>query len=514
MKALVGFLVLLSSTYAMAAVDLSGVNVRRVKISHTKQSQYQTIQFSLDVKNNGNQNFNGSFTIKPLLVSYDAAIVSSHTQTGISLDNMRVNNLSIPAGESKRISYSTTLPVMRKATYGMTVFIDTRDDVDESDELNNMTNLVDLGSFEVLTAPQNNGEINIVSAVGGDLTPRLGGVSETLRTIIYGDQYYYPGEGGDDSDLWARFLLIDLNSKQVFTAPYVRYGGMPVNTCRGYEVDKQWFAIAYSDEYDLDGNPIYVDYYHQAPCFEDLVPGNYLYATLINSRDYIKESNIYDNLSVLPFTIDAVGTNVEQKELWMTHIGDAGDVSAEFEFFSNYAKPSQWQASLVGDLQNLSIDQTQGNFNSSHYMATTNLTWHASAKRSYQEGSLRVALSTLSGHDVEIPVKLFHYASASEAPSVTVGTIPTIIRLNVPKVEIVSVDISNSGQSVLEWKNISSYSWMKPLQTSGSLLPGESTTLRFEVDQSRMDWEYGVDVVLMNNSANNNKTIRFPVSWP
>jgi len=514
LKALVVFFVLLSSTYAMAAVDLAGVHVRKAKISHINKSDFQNIQFSLDIKNNGSSNFSGSFTIKPLLVAYDAALVNSHKQNSATLDNLTVNNLTIPAGESRRISYSSILPLLRKAEYGVTVFIDTRDDVSESDELNNMTSLSDLGTLEVLRAPEVSNEFNIISAVGGDLTPTLGGVSETLRTIIYGDYNYFPGEGGDDSDLWARFLLIDLNSKQVFTAPYIRYGGMPVNTCRGYEVDKQWFAIAYSDEYDLGGNPIYVDYYHQAPCFEDLQPGNYLYATLINSRDYIRESNPYDNLSVLPLRIDSITTEADKKELWVTNIGNAKDLYPSISFRSTYAKPSNWQLSLNGDLQSLIADRTQGVVNANNYVGGTNLTWHDDGTESYREGSLQFALSSFPGHDVIVPVKLFHYASEDVAPSLRIGTIPRINRLSVPKIDIVSVNISNSGHAALHWKNFPSFLWVKPLQTEGTLQPGESATLQFEIDQSRLDWESRIDIVLMNNSLENTKTISFPVEWP
>ena len=512
-RKLIGIFVsgMLLGTFAIASVDLSGeiTGATKIKITKTK-SIYSQITFGLKLKNTGDEAFSGDLSVKPLMIADNAETMGSLEQKGVTLDTQKYQNLNIAAGETIEVIYQSILPKVSKNGYSLSVFINNTDLVGESDTLNNLTDLVKMGTVEVLSAPANEGKFNITASFDGELDPTEGGIGDSLRTIIHGDSDAFPGEGGDDTDLWARFLLIDRAAGKVHTAPYVRYGGEAVATCKGYQVDKGWFAIGYSSEYDADGNPIYIDYYYQSPCFEDLNPGNYLFVEIINSRDLVKESDFHDNLNILPVEIKAINIEKSNTEIWFASEDLTQVLSQDVNIHASYAKSVNWNLNIEENL-GLTANKTSGilgNFSGSQYGEWINLSWLPQSKKRKQIANLNFTFSPYSEYGINVPVRFYQY-EVGKAPVLNVGTLPSISLGQIPMVHHVSFEFTNTGVSDLDWKILSTSSFVKLNVSEGSLVPGGKQVIDVEVDGHRVDRWYSESIIfnLLNSSLDSKHEI-------
>lgn len=488
------------SSLSYAGVDLVG-SVENVSVT-VLESGNQRMSFDLKVKNIGDVPYDGRFSFKPILIATDAATAPHFSQRGAVLDGQVLPSLTVQPGEEVSVGYSSTLPKIRRGDYRMSIFINNDASVVESETLNNMTDLVDVNNLEVLTAPDDSGAFNITTEIDGDVRMRQGGVSHWLKTIVHGDPSQFPGPAGNDEDLWARFLLIDMKSRKVFSAAYVRYGGSAVTTCKGYQVDKEWFAISYSNEFDYLGNPIFIDYYNQSPCFEDLEPGDYLFAEIINSRDLVKETNVHDNLSLIPVQIAPTNISKFMPELWMVSENNA-PVTQAISLSASYVKTSAWSIDLTSAPTSLRVDVRAGQIGNDSPGQNLNFTWDGSGVEQLQAGELAMSFEKFPNAQQRIPYRLFSFA-AGLAPVLTVtGEEKSIVLDPVPSVKTVTFKFQNTGLSPMHWKAMPFESFVTLEVSEGTLQPGESQDLAVEIDLRRISANRSQDalsVMLLNSS--------------
>lgn len=182
--------------------------------------------------------------------------------------------------------------------YLVAVILDSTMVLAESDELNNVTQLFELGEIHAEGTPPAAG-YDLYTEIAGEITSSGLGAEHSLRTIRQGPRIEYPS-----SDLFARYMAADVENRRVYTLPYDMV-----------HVEKVFYALAWNPETDSLGRPIEVDYYWQAPSYRHVPNGNYTFLTLIDSHDLIDEGDEYNNLDVHPFTLSPLEL-VEYPSTW------------------------------------------------------------------------------------------------------------------------------------------------------------------------------------------------------
>ena len=257
-----------------ADINLIGSISSSTTITTDPVTQNKLISFRIRVKNTGEDTFSGSISIKPFMIAADQVGALDDDLNGFVLRSLQSPSVTLDSDEATEFAYTAKLPLLRRSNYHVSAFINNDNQIEETSTVDNLTDLVDAGTFSVESAETITNDFDLYSRFTGDIYPDSGGLQTYLRTIVRGNTSNFPSPTVDSRRLWARFMLADLSTKKIHTLPYFSYGGNTHENCRtvGDVVDKNWFAISYSTERDRHGTPIFVDYYSQAPCYADTPP--------------------------------------------------------------------------------------------------------------------------------------------------------------------------------------------------------------------------------------------------
>jgi hypothetical protein len=286
---------MLLSTAAVAAPDLVGRIGSDVEILSEGK-----IRFTVTVENIGDAPITGVNRIKSFLIPV-ADLNSEPTLNGVVLPNSD-QDISLAAGQSIVQVVEVDLPRVPMGEWLVGAVVNSNSAIVESSIANNHTpDLVAAGSI-VNDIP--------VPAVGGtDFYQEIDGgiqfwggssISHLSRTILRGEQ-----NGVTPEQVWARFMIADVANRKLWTTPY------------GSEVEKQWGSLAWQNEFDVNANPIVIDYYGNSNDITGIPPGEYQFLTLLNSRDLFEEIDTSNNLDLAPLSlptlriIDSVQAPVE-----------------------------------------------------------------------------------------------------------------------------------------------------------------------------------------------------------
>lgn len=506
------FIILFFSITAFADYDFNGTIILPVTVTNLP-SGFQSIQFQIKVNNTGSTDYTGPIHVKPFLFATDLANADGKTQMGAVLDTMVVSNASILSKGSQVLNYSSNLPLLRSAGYELAAFINNDQSIPESNTLDDITDMVDLPGLQVTVAPPNGNEkFDITGLFDGDLSLDLGGVVDQVRTVLHG-----PQDSFEAPQLWARFMLADLTSKHIFTAPYIEYGDNHHDTCLNQpNVDKNWFAISYTSELDADGNAISVDYYNQAPCFEDTPPGEYTFIELLNSRDQVLESNIHNDLNARPITIQPFSRDTFSPEIWFVQSSTSKTITQKLSIHTNYMKKNSWNLTLPPSLPGLSADLNTGQLGGdASFGQDINLTLDPTGINNDQVSQLNIGSSFFPNVTQAFPIKFFHYLKGS-LPVLTLPTSTTTV--DVPKLpgkQTGTFVIRNDGSASMNWLATSEDSFLNLSKSSGSIAPHSEISLSFTIDSNKLGYStFGqANIDLLTSTPDTYHVLNVVLNW-
>lgn len=509
------FIAFLLSPLVHAAYDFNGAIIDPVKVT-LLPSGYKSIQFQIKINNTGDEEFSGQLRVKPFLLADDCNRTSSLLQKGASLDTLVTAPIVIPANSgSITLNYEATLPLMRGTSYQVAAFINNDQGIVETNTMDNVTNMVSAGRIQVTSAPAEAGPIDLTSQYSGNLVPTRGGVKDLLRTIASGTNTSFPSK-----NLWARFMLADMKSKKIYTAPYVNYGTSTHTTCLNRpNTDKNWFAISYAREFDMNGNEVFVDYYNQSPCFEDYAPGEYAFITLLNTRDLVPESDTHNNLNSQPLWITPILRDTRMSEVWFVQTNNEASLTQTYKFNSTYMKRNAWWVSLPSNIPGLSSDIGNGMIGGEGgvipYGQSMTLTMNTAGTTGHLSGDMDINSQVFSGHTQRVPVKFFKYAAGTEPVldlpipevSITASMIPGLYYGNLALV--------NDGNSQMVWKAATEDTFLFLSQSSGVIEPHSKILLSVILD-TNMNNSRSLrlsKIKLLTNTAVSSRDINVNINW-
>lgn len=496
-SAFVAALTIGATSHAQTEANLTGtIQPNSVAVLTTATGETR-LRFEVVVQNIGTAAVTSALRIKPFIIPNENHPFHSNNANGMVLPTL-ISNVSINPAGFAAITYEGLLPVDRAASYLLSVVINPDHSIVESTQLDNATDLVSIGRLNPTTYSVPTG-FDIYTEVPNGLDFRYGGVSHSLRTIMRGNGW--PNSTSPDEDLWARFMLADLQTKKVYTLPY---------TSDIRAVDKQWYAIAWHNEFEKNGSPIVVDYYSQSPTLQHVPPGEYKFLLLMNTRDKVAENNPYNNLESRPMSLKALSLYAQNsygsrplEQIWL--VQKASDTAAPTftgELWTAYNNSSNFSFSGMPDwlLATPSTGNIGGNGTSASVTFTSNFARGTAAARSTTVGLVSDRFAT----PAQIPVKLFSWGAT--APILTLSA--TSLQFNSTQTvypAAQTVTVSNTGTAPMEWAIANSSNWVAVSPSAGTLAPGQSQVVTVAVHpQVLSPWGNSEARLTVLSSAQNN----------
>ena len=254
------------------------------------------IIFSIRITNTGMALPLSGVTVKPILIP--SANANGAVTDGVVLPS-KTYRITLGGGDSVVVNYRGTLPYVRRARYWVVAVIDSKGQIEESNELNNVTNGVDIGreidQLHVPPLPLRGSPIDIgvtlaEDIVGEGVTPN-GVLYSDLTLIVHGNDPIPETQAGR---MWARYVLVDLATGQTHTVvtettdpgdaeePYFSFLWEPVGRNR--------FESFVVDGVILRGIPI----------------GRYALVSVMDSHDNFGETNEANNTTSLLVEVRAL----------------------------------------------------------------------------------------------------------------------------------------------------------------------------------------------------------------
>lgn len=463
------------SSNASAEADLKGRITGSVNVSNSQAS------FSFEVENAGSLASQGTLRVKPFLLPTVAKRGATERGVVLPFANFQID---LAAGRTTTLNYSAELPNVPAGTYLMALILNSNAALNESDIVNNITDLVEVGRVSNSATPRGTANVNVYTELQGELNLYSGGASHSLRAIAANERPSF-----SPSQLWGRFLMANLSTRKVYTLPY-----------NSSNTEKQWGSFAISEELGTDGRPVFIDYYSQAPIYENVPPGEYLYMTLINSHDLVEEKDTSDNLeyraiTLNPFRVIGVETVV---------LNSQNSLSYDLQINKLYQRNTEWSVQIPSNASWLSVGRTDGTLDGSSSTANINV---RAAQGTLTTGTYRTEMTLTSrafpGATVRVPVVFsvhgnnaprFNISSTRLDYSCRQGTNPASQTLT----------IRNTGNAPLIFKAFANLIWMKLSVSEGEIAPGSSMDVTVAIDSAglRIDNDFSGTIQFYNNADN------------
>jgi hypothetical protein len=494
---IVAALTIVATGRAQNVANLTGT-IQPTSISISTAATGETrIRFEIVVQNIGTAAVTSALRVKPFIIPNENHPYHSNNANGMVLPTLTSNVSISPAGIAA-ITYEGLLPVDRAASYLLAAVINPDHSIAESSQLDNATDLVSIGQLNPTTYVVPAG-FDIYTEVPNGLDFRYGGVSHQLRTNMRGTGW--PTASSPDEDLWARFMLADIQTKKVYTLPYTSDIRM---------VDKQWYAIAWHSELEQNGNGIVVDYYSQAPTLQHVPPGKYKFLLMMNTRDLVAENNPYNNLESRPLNLKALnmyarGTTGSRplEQIWMVQkASDSAAATFSGELWTPYSTAANF--SFAGMPEWLTATPATGSVGGNGTTApvafATNVARGTEAARSATVSLVSDRFAT----PAQVPVKFFSWGSTAPVLSLSTQSL-TFNSTQTVYPAAQTVTISNTGTAPMEWAIDNSSNWVVVSPAAGTLAAGQSQIVTVGVHpQVLSPWGLTEARLTVLSSAQNN----------
>lgn len=483
--------------------DLLGKILGSVRVRKTPQGVASSITFKVLVGNTGPAAAQGSLTVKPFLIPVDRKGVAQGDGFVLPTQAYDVNLPASALYSLTTLQYTAPLHNLPDSLYKLGVVLDSKNLIAESNELNNVTHLARAGRFMAAVGSPPDEPLDFTTEIQGPIISEYGGASHTLRTILTPtDPQADPDElsGGRDEDLWARFMLIDTARGHVYTLPYEEgYEGEPF-----VEFEKQFYALFWDKEHNVEGRQIYVDYYYQEPMLDKIPPGAYSFASLIDSHDLFGEANEQNNLDLHPFILSPIEWD-EYPNLWF--VANAADPSSlymygDLDFHNNLTADLPWRASVVSANGKWLLDPQDGEIYADDYDYTSlEIEAPPQEDRKYT-ATVKIAASQYRNYPLTAEAKLFVHGARAPVLNVLpeVLNIETPQDVHPPKQQFV---ISNTGTKELEWEVRSEEHWITVFPLTGKTPPGGTSVINIVIHPEGLDPWMHEGYVLVYSSAQN-----------
>ncbi len=452
--------VLFWNQFVFGAVDFT-VEVSGSPQITTMTPSQKFLEIPIKVNNIGEDGYEGKLRIKGYLLPSRAYPATSELNSGMVLGYTDLT-VSLSKNESHETSIRYLLPTIRKEKYLIGFIVNSNSAVpSEKNELNNLSDLVEVGEVEVESSRKTG--IDLYTEVAGSFLLYDGIIQHIFRTILKGPKTVFPSHQYSAKLLWARFFAVDLETKKAFTLNYSKQ-----------KMDKNWGSIQYSTEKDSKGEMIFVDYYTQKPSIDTLPPANYQFVALTNLRDLIPEDVITNNLEAKPFAVRPI--MVDQKEVRLVRAFSGPDELTATVLINNpYSKSVHWTATIDPTTPWLTAPITSGDLKS----APKYFTVMATAKNlpaGKHRGKIEFQCEEYPNEKVILPVLLTRQSQTAPIIGVNQGLIELESKAGRP-VKFENLIVSNNGTAVLEWAATPSSEWLTINSTAGQIGPKANSVL-------------------------------------
>jgi len=453
------------------------------------------ILFSIRITNSGASLPLTTFHMKPFLLPF-LATPNAPPKDGFVLPSKSVR-LAIAGGNSVTVNYSGTLPKLPVDRYWVGAVIDSKNLVEEANELNNVTNGLDIGrNISQPHSPPNPSRLllDLYSEIAGSIMAESGGASHNLRTIVRGTKI----PEAQSEMLWARFMLVNLQTGQIWTLPYYE----------DWEVEKQFSALFW----DPEGSRKWVDWYYQEPSVAGIGPGRYAFLTLIDSHDYFVETNETNNLDAHPLVMTPFEMADQPQEVWLVKRKADPQLPAHtLTLHNSYSTSVFWSSSVSPAASWLVTSPTSGELVAGGNLFVTIRMASVSLAPGTYKTNLRFAVASgpAQGASLEVPVTLFVHGTT--APVLQIS--PQILEASAPAGRhppVLTFTITNTGSAPLLRMAVQDEDWitvMKPYSTS--ILPGATETVKVVIHPEGLEPDiYFGRIDVFSNASNDPEIVK------
>ena len=445
------------------------------------------ILFSIQITNSGSALPLTNIYVKPFLLPFPDANGDAPWD-GIVLPLKRYP-LALGSGNSVVVSYSGTLPKLKLGRYWVAAVIDSKNLVEEDNELNNVTDGLDIGrSVSQPHAPPPSRLLSdLYSEIDGEIVTENGGAAHTLRTIVQGARI----PEAQSENLWVRFMLADLATGRLYTLPHEEG-----------QAEKQFFGLYWQRE-----GTKWVDYYYQEPSIQGIGIGRYTFLTLMDSHDNFSEPNEANNLDAYPLLIPPFEIVDHPKEVWLVKkSNELVPPEQTIRIRNVYSSPVLWSASVPNWLV---TDPSSGEIGAGADIPVTVRMASVALLPGTYTTSLRfvVPSGTLQNAALTVPVAL--YIHGTTTPQLLVS--PPRLESSAPAGQHppeLSLSVANTGNATLYWMAWQDEDWItivKPF--SRRVLPAGTQTAKVIIHPEGLLPGIHVGHILIFNNASNSPTV-------
>lgn len=446
-------------------------------------------RFEVRVENPSTCDAAGRVAVKPILFPYQEEIThGDHTHPsgdGRTMETAWID-LAVPGGASRTYVIQRVLPQLDWQTWRLAAVLDSSFAIAESDELDNVTDLIDAGYRGIGRGnPRENGH-DFTSTIRGRLSKQSGGVAHTLG--LHNRPASPPVV--DSHDVGSRFLLADVRTGKVYTLVYA-----PTTPCKPEcddgltcqvstatcvdnqgnpvpEIDKEYYALAWGGGLDELGRPIVTDIYWQAPRFVDgdgvpfVPPGDYRFLTVMDSWDRVDEFDETNNVDAVPFTLAPLEV-VGFPNTWFVSTPIAPDpASVPVRLRNSYSGDLDFTITVPGAPAWLSVLPASGNLSIDEETTVTLSVARGALTPGTYQADLQITAAGHEAYPVILPIVFYVYNVETPGIAVTPTSLSfqTSIGVHPPPQ---TFELSNPGALALDWEGWPSVDWISVSPPSG-----------------------------------------------
>jgi hypothetical protein len=436
----------------------------------------------------------GRVAVKPIFLPFQEVITHgdhSHPSGDGRMMEVAWIDLAVPGGASRTYTIQRYLPQLDWQTWRLTAILDSAFAIGESDELDNVPDLIDAGYRGAARGNPREVGIDFTSTIRGRLAKANGGVAHTLG--LHNRPASPPGV--DSHDVGARFLLADVTTGKVYTLVYrdtkpckpeceagltcdvgsatcVDDQGNPVP-----EIDKEYYALAWGGDLDELGRAVVTDIYWQAPRFVHpdgqpfVLPGDYRFLTVMDSWDRVDEFDETNNVDAVPFTLAPLEI-VGFPNTWFVSTPIAADPpSVPVVLRNSYSADLAFTITVPGAPTWLTVSPPGGNLGIDDDVTITVSAARGALTPGTYQAELQITAAGYEAFPTILPVSF--YVHGIDAPGITVTpatlAFETSIGVHPPPETFV---LSNPGTIALDWEGWPSVEWISVSPPSGMGPPG------------------------------------------
>jgi len=385
---------------------------------------------------------------------------------------LKIKNYAIDLRPGNQVtkSYQELLPNTPRDDYLLAVVLDSNDRFHELNEKNNVTDFVSAGNIRRSVSPRTGG-FDLYSEIQGDAVAMDNGVAHTLRTILQRsrvregvDPFPYPSE-----NLWARFMLADPQpGGHVYTLNY-----------DDEKEEKRFFSLAWAEEENSLGRPIYVDSYYQTPYFHGVPVGDYQFLTLLDSHDLFNERDESNNLDSHPFGVPVLELT-DFPRTWFAVSAQQPHAGVRTVSFRNlHSGPVNWKAEIPTAAKRwLTVQEPSSGVLQAGETAQVNLSLASgSLPVGRYDTKLSLSVQEFRNGVQQVPVSLFVHEDTVPVAVVSPQKLSFQMREHVhPPVQ--TFRISNTGTKDLYFQLQSCEEWISVSPLSRRVQPGSFMDIR------------------------------------